>query len=136
MLVELLRPAGVERARRWVSALLMVPEGERDEVIAAVTRRIEETYGSPDPPPPGAPADADDELLHVADEPTAGPGYVEQTIRSYGRPAASAEGEDLEAELEEEEEEEERAARARAAAEGAGPGRGGKARRKGSGGGG
>ncbi len=45
MLVELLRPAGPELARRWVAALLLVPEGEREGVVSAVERSIVEEYG-------------------------------------------------------------------------------------------
>lgn len=44
MLVELLRPAGAELGRRWLAALLLVPAGERDAVVAAVERRIVEEF--------------------------------------------------------------------------------------------
>lgn len=44
MLVELLRPAGPELARRWLAALLLVPEGERGAVVASVERRIVEEF--------------------------------------------------------------------------------------------
>lgn len=44
MLVELLRPAGAELGRRWLAALLLVPAGEREAVVAAVERRIVEEF--------------------------------------------------------------------------------------------
>ncbi len=50
MLIELLKPAGPERARRWVAALMLVPEDERDGVVDSVEARIVETYGHGDPP--------------------------------------------------------------------------------------
>lgn len=50
MLIELLRPTGPELARRWVAALLLVPEDERADVVDSVEKRIVETYGPGDPP--------------------------------------------------------------------------------------
>lgn len=44
MLVELLRPATPELARRWLAALLAVPEIERAGVVDAVERQIIATY--------------------------------------------------------------------------------------------
>lgn len=44
MLVELLRPATPELARRWLAALLAVPENERAGVVDAVERQIIATY--------------------------------------------------------------------------------------------
>ncbi|MEM1071533.1 MAG: hypothetical protein AAGB48_01175 [Planctomycetota bacterium] len=49
MLLELLRPAGPEVARRWVAALTLVPEADRDAVVAAVEKQIREEYGSKNP---------------------------------------------------------------------------------------
>jgi hypothetical protein len=40
MLAELLKPAGPELARRWLTALLLVPEHERESVVEAVERQI------------------------------------------------------------------------------------------------
>ena len=45
MLVELLRPAGPELARRWVAALMLVPEDQREGVVASVERSIVQEYG-------------------------------------------------------------------------------------------
>ena len=40
LLIDLLRPGSVELARRWVSALMLVPEGEREAIVAAVEAQI------------------------------------------------------------------------------------------------
>jgi len=40
MLTELLKPAGPELARRWLAALMLVPEPERAAVVEAVERQI------------------------------------------------------------------------------------------------
>ena len=45
MLIELLRPAGPELARRWLAALTVVPEHERQAVVEAVERKIHAEYG-------------------------------------------------------------------------------------------
>lgn len=45
-LVELMRPAGIDLARRWVAALLLVPEHEREGVVLAVEKRIVEEFAS------------------------------------------------------------------------------------------
>lgn len=39
-----MKPVGTERARRWLAALAMVPEDERDEVIERVEAAILEQY--------------------------------------------------------------------------------------------
>ena len=44
MLIELLRPTGPELARRWLAALMLVPEREREEVVAAIEKKIVATY--------------------------------------------------------------------------------------------
>ena len=46
MLIELLKPAGPELARRWLAALLLVPESEREAVVDAVERQIVGEYAS------------------------------------------------------------------------------------------
>ncbi|MBZ0170914.1 MAG: hypothetical protein K8E66_00900 [Phycisphaerales bacterium] len=46
MLIELMRPAGPELARRWVAALTRVPEAQRESVVEAVERRIVDEYAS------------------------------------------------------------------------------------------
>ncbi len=40
MLSELLKPAGPELARRWLAALLLVPDAEREAVVSAVEAQI------------------------------------------------------------------------------------------------
>lgn len=49
LLVELLKPGVAELARRWVAALLVVPEDERAGVVASVERRMIEVYGNASP---------------------------------------------------------------------------------------
>jgi hypothetical protein len=49
MLIELLRPGQVELARRWVAALSLVPESQRERVVASVEARIVAEYGGRDP---------------------------------------------------------------------------------------
>jgi len=111
MLVELLRPAGAELARRWLACLLLAPEGERRAIVEAVEARVAEQYGpaadegqadnaqSSDPqpgdPPPGdtqpgdarpegAPADAEREV-NVVSPPVQREGYVEQVVTTYAK---------------------------------------------------
>jgi len=54
-LVELLQPGGPDLARRWVSALLLVPIEHRESLVREVERRIVETWPSAMPAvmPPG-----------------------------------------------------------------------------------
>lgn len=73
MLVELLRGSGVELGRRWLAALLLVPEGERAAVVESVRRKIVEEYGG------------EDVMLDIAEEPVQKEGYVEQVVRTYTR---------------------------------------------------
>lgn len=40
MLIDLMKPAGPAIARRWLSALLLVPEDERERVVSAVEQSI------------------------------------------------------------------------------------------------
>lgn len=46
-IIELLRPATPDLARRWLAALLIVPDAEREAVVAAVEKRIVDTYAAP-----------------------------------------------------------------------------------------
>lgn len=61
-MVELLRPAGPDLARRWLSALALVPEHEREQVVRAVERRIVEIYI-----PDGA-RESDDDVARLVGE--------------------------------------------------------------------
>lgn len=45
LLIELLRPAGPELGRRWLAALLLVPEEAREGVVSAVEARIVAEFG-------------------------------------------------------------------------------------------
>jgi len=45
MLTELLRPLGPELGRRWLAALLIVPEEEREALVAAMEEQIVREYG-------------------------------------------------------------------------------------------
>ncbi len=49
MLVELLRAGSPELARRWVAALMLVPEDRRQGIVEAVERQIVEEYGGSAP---------------------------------------------------------------------------------------
>ncbi len=44
-LVELMRPAGPDLARRWLAALLLVPAGERVGIVEAIERSIVREFG-------------------------------------------------------------------------------------------
>ncbi len=76
LLVELLRPATPELARRWLAALLLAPEQDRASIVAAVEQRMSDLY----------PAQAPDEdtLLHIRSETRRHPTHTETIIRSYG----------------------------------------------------
>lgn len=78
MLVELLRAGSPELIRRWVGALMMVPESERPSVVKAVTERIAHEYASE--------TAEEDPMFHVATPPVQKDGHTEQVIRSYSAP--------------------------------------------------
>ena len=78
-LIELLRASGPELGRRWLAALLVIPEAERPGVVRAVERRVAEEFGRR-----GAQGE-DETLLDVAEPPVQRDGYVEQVIRTYAR---------------------------------------------------
>jgi len=44
MLVDLMRPAGAELGRRWLSCLLIAPESDREAIVRSVERRMAELY--------------------------------------------------------------------------------------------
>lgn len=87
MLVELLRPATPELARRWLAALLAVPENERAGVVAAVERQVIATY---EHAPNASARSPEVDFVHP---PIAREGYVEQVVVTYAaepRPEAIA----------------------------------------------
>lgn len=45
MIVELLRPAGPDLARRWLAALLLVDISDREAVVASIERQVADVYG-------------------------------------------------------------------------------------------
>lgn len=47
LLVELMRPAGADQARRLVAALLLAPHGRREAAVRAFERRMVEEHGGP-----------------------------------------------------------------------------------------
>ncbi len=47
MLIELLRPMGPQLARRWLAALLLVPEDERESLVEAIEEQIVREYTNP-----------------------------------------------------------------------------------------
>lgn len=80
MLVELLRPAGVELARRWLAALLLAPESERAAIVDEVEARIAGLYCG------GAEGDAEVKggaVLDIAEAPVQREGFIEQVTRTY-----------------------------------------------------
>lgn len=81
LLIELLRPATPELARRWLAALLLAPEHDRLEIVESVEQRMLETYGA---------HHADDTLLHIPSETREHPTHTETTIRSYAAPKPRA----------------------------------------------
>lgn len=100
MLVELLRPGGVELARRWVAALLLAPPGEREGVVAAVEEQMARLYteageraaeGADAQADARADAQADSRAgeLRVAYPPQQRDGFVEQAFTTYDVTPAS-----------------------------------------------
>lgn len=77
MIVELLRPAGPELGRRWLAALLLVPEAERVAVVEAIEAKLASTYGRPHAPGGG------ERTIVVRYPPVQREGYVEETERTY-----------------------------------------------------
>lgn len=73
MIVELLRPAGPELGRRWLAALLMVPEEERAAVVAAVEAKLASTYD----------ASKLARTMAVRFPPVQKDGYIEEVTREY-----------------------------------------------------
>ncbi|MBM4108217.1 MAG: hypothetical protein FJ255_05320 [Phycisphaerae bacterium] len=82
MLVELLRPVGPELARRWLAALLLVPEGDRAGVVRTIEEHLAGLYG-------GAARGEEITLRHPPEQKQ---GYVEQVEVTYARPPAKPRG--------------------------------------------
>lgn len=75
MLIELMKPAGPDMARRWLACLLCVPESERAALLAEMEARAAALASR-------APADAELTVLHP---PVQREGYVEQVSTTYAR---------------------------------------------------
>jgi hypothetical protein len=70
--VELLRPGGLDAARRLVAALTLVPEAEREEVVVEIERRIVEVY-----------APSQTERICIVHPPAQHNGYIEEVRAEY-----------------------------------------------------
>jgi len=83
MLIELLRPAGPDLARRWLAALLLVPRDERAQVVGAIEQRINALY----PLGPEELPESDESCpeIHVVHPPLQREGYTEQVEVTYVR---------------------------------------------------
>jgi hypothetical protein len=81
MIVELLQPAGPDLVRRLAAALLLVPRAEREAIVAAIERRIAETY-----PPPAPSRVPDPSTVTLVQPPRQRDGYVERVETTYDRP--------------------------------------------------
>ncbi|MFM9958693.1 MAG: hypothetical protein ACKVZJ_11500 [Phycisphaerales bacterium] len=68
-------PEGSDLVRRWVAALLLVPEHERRAVVEAVEARVSSFHASDRGP--------EEPTLYVRSEPRQGEGYVEHVERAY-----------------------------------------------------
>lgn len=77
-MVELLRRGGTELGRRWLAALLLVDERDREAVVAEIERRIVELYGESTPRAEGAGLE-----VTVVHPPRGRAGYVEQRETTY-----------------------------------------------------
>jgi len=91
MLLELLRPCGIELARRWVAALMLVPIDEREAVVGAIEASLAREYA-------GAGFAGEGRLTSVVHPPVQHDGYAEQVFTTYevieptpGLPAAELE---------------------------------------------
>ena len=45
LLIELMKPIGMETARRWVAALMIVPEDQREALVDAIEAQIVAEFG-------------------------------------------------------------------------------------------
>jgi hypothetical protein len=75
MLVELLKPAGPDLARRWLAALLLVDREDRPALVAEIEKRVASVYRKDAP--------ADGRQVEVVYPPVQREGYVEQVTTTY-----------------------------------------------------
>lgn len=76
MLIELMKPAGPDMARRWLACLLCVPESERAALLAEMEARAGALASR------AASAHAELSVLHP---PVQREGYIEQVCTTYAR---------------------------------------------------
>jgi hypothetical protein len=79
-IVELLRASGTDLGRRWLAALLVVPDAERAAVVAAVEKRIAATYADA-PGTQGEPEKTNEVVVRLP--PRQRDGYVEEITKRY-----------------------------------------------------
>lgn len=72
MIVELLKPAGPDLARRWLAALLLAPHDERESIVESVEERLAELYPATDSP-----------MFTLRGEEVQRDGYTERIDRTY-----------------------------------------------------
>jgi hypothetical protein len=84
MLTELLKPGGVELARRWLAALLLVPAAEREVVVKAVEAKIVKEYDLPLDAEAQEGAGAEPREMVVRYPAVQREGYVEEVVKRYG----------------------------------------------------
>lgn len=78
MMVELLRRGGPELGRRWLAALLLVEEQDRETVVAEIERKVVELYADRAPRAEGARLE-----VTVVHPPQYQAGYIEQREATY-----------------------------------------------------
>lgn len=83
MLVEILRPAGAELARRWIACLLLAPESERAAIVESVERRMSELYLRTDRVDTDRVDHDVERTVNVAHPPEQRDGFIEQKISTY-----------------------------------------------------
>lgn len=97
--MQLLRPGQADLSRRWLAALLLVPEDERGAVVRAVEERLGREYaqaslvnarldgvtledvGAAGKPPPDP--QAEEHEIHVVYPARAADGHTEQVVKTY-----------------------------------------------------
>ncbi|MEO1277915.1 MAG: hypothetical protein AAFV77_03050 [Planctomycetota bacterium] len=75
MLVEILRPAGAELARRWIACLMLAPEVEREAIVRSVEQRMAELYLSNET--------QSERTVNVEHPPEQREGFIEQKVSTY-----------------------------------------------------
>lgn len=91
MLIELLRPAGPELARRWLTTLLMVDRDDREALVEMLERYVIDHYAQGERPArPPAQTAGPQGGLDVVHPPQQREGYVEQVHVTYEVEAGEA----------------------------------------------